>query len=214
MDGIELDVHLTKDGEVVVIHDESIQRTTNGKGFIKDYTLEQLRQYRLKNRYFKGLSDESIPTLQEVCERLAPFPKVTLHIEIKTHHLLYKGIEKKVLAILKQYRPQSEIIFSSFHLPTLIRIKQLEPESKIAFLLNRAVPHFHDYVKTFGLEGFHVRKDVFLGNETAFEGVGSVRIWTIKGKREIERFLQEKIAAVITSEPDRALAIRQKIQGR
>ena len=80
-DGIELDVQMTKDGELVVVHDETINRTSNGKGYVKDYTLEQLKKYDFSNKHitYKG---EKIPTLQEVYELIKP-TSLTINVELK-----------------------------------------------------------------------------------------------------------------------------------
>ena len=81
-DGIELDVQLTKDGEVVVIHDEVIDRVSNGKGLVKDYTLVQLRKFSFDN-HMEGYENISIPTLKEVLE-LVKASKMEVNIELKT----------------------------------------------------------------------------------------------------------------------------------
>src|SRR5699024_1574474 len=99
VDGIELDLHLTKDGEVVVMHDETIDRMTNGSGAIAEMTLAELDQFRLKNGVALTTSDERIPTLKDVFAALEPYPHLLVNLEIKTHIFLYKGIEEKVLDI-------------------------------------------------------------------------------------------------------------------
>ena len=70
-DGIELDVQLTKDGELVVIHDETIDRVSNGKGAVRDYTLEELKSFSVSN-HFEQYPDVKIPTLREVLELVKP----------------------------------------------------------------------------------------------------------------------------------------------
>src|SRR5690625_3867679 len=102
-DGIELDVQLTKDGEVVVIHDETLERTTDGTGYVKDLTLQEIKQYSagVKYAHFKTYDQvvwdrERVPTLREVLELLAPYP-IELNIELKTSLFQYEGIEEKEL---------------------------------------------------------------------------------------------------------------------
>lgn len=174
-------------------------------------TLTQLRKYRLKDVKGKKLTDEKIPTLEEVFEIIATHPDITLHIEVKTHNMLYENIEEKVLEIVEKCGSNRNIVYSSFHLPTLIRLKQLAANARVAFLFNRPIPHIHDYVATFQLDGVHPRKDVYMSYESLFRNSGNVRVWTPNSKRDLTRLLQANIAAVITKEPDRALAIRKDI---
>ena len=92
--GIELDVQLTKDGEIVVIHDEKIDRTTNGTGYVKDFTLAELKKFdasKLFPNQFKGIS---VPSFAEYCEWVKTTPLVT-NIEIKTGVYYYENIEEK-----------------------------------------------------------------------------------------------------------------------
>ncbi|MBR2756972.1 MAG: glycerophosphodiester phosphodiesterase, partial [Exiguobacterium sp.] len=86
VDGIELDVQLSKDGRLVVIHDETVDRTTNGTGWVKDMMLQELRQLKIDGY-------ERIPTLEEVLG-LIERSNVTLNIELKTDQYAYPGIER------------------------------------------------------------------------------------------------------------------------
>lgn len=212
VDGIELDVHLTGDGEVVVHHDETIDRMTDGAGLIQDMTLCQLRTYRLRKRPRGKLSDERIPTLHEVLALLENYPKILLNIEIKTHHILYDQIEQKVLDKVASFQTKREIVYSSFHLPTLIRTKQLQPDANVAFITQRALPHLSDYLTTFQLNGIHPRKNIYFANEKMFQQNWDVRPWTVNNRREIIRLLKTDIAAIITKYPDRALRIRTQLK--
>ena len=96
-DGVELDVQLSRDGELVVAHDETIDRVSNGTGYIKDYTLAQLKKLSF-NRLFPKFKDARIPTLKEVYELLKP-AGLTVNVELKTGIILYPEIEEKVLAL-------------------------------------------------------------------------------------------------------------------
>ncbi|WP_453991403.1 glycerophosphodiester phosphodiesterase [Bacillus nitroreducens] len=174
VDGLELDVHLTKDGEVVVIHDEALDRTTNGSGWIKDLTLAEIKQYSAGkkfthlDKYEKSWDSEQVPTLQEVLELLAPF-QIELNIELKTYLEPYIGIEEKILKIVEQYGREQNVIYSSFHLPSILRIKQLAPSAQIAWLLNDGVTLPHDYINILDLEALHLNKSILLPNKEMFQ---------------------------------------------
>ena len=98
-DGVELDIQLTKDDEIVVIHDEKIDRTSDGKGWVKDYTLEELRGFNY-NRTKPEYEHADIPTMREVFELLKP-TDLFINIEIKTGVFFYEKIEEKILALTK-----------------------------------------------------------------------------------------------------------------
>lgn len=211
VDGIELDVHVTKDGEVVIHHDETIDRMTDGSGWINKKRLDELRTYRLRNGLGLGVTDERIPTLPEVFSVLKNYPEVLINIELKTHIVLYEGIEEKVLEIVDTFQRDRKIIYSSFHLPTLMRVKKLQSDAHIAFITKQAIPHLHDYVETLQLDGIHPRKNIFFANEQLFQQKSKVRPWTVNSRREITRLLQADVDAIITKYPERALAIREQL---
>ena len=112
-DGIELDVQLTKDGEVVVIHDETIDRTSTGKGYVRDYTLEELKKFSFHNHMekYKGVK---IPTLREVLELVKP-GKMEVNIELKTGIFWYPDIEEKTMKIVEEAGMEDRVIYSSFN---------------------------------------------------------------------------------------------------
>lgn len=101
-DGIELDVQLTRDGTVVVIHDEAVDRTTDGTGLVKDYTFEELR--KLDAGTIKGgrYGFCPVPSFEEYCEWASQYGVVT-NVEIKTGVYYYEDIEEKTLEIIKKY---------------------------------------------------------------------------------------------------------------
>ena len=105
VDGIELDVQLTKDGELVVIHDEKIDRTTDGTGYVKDYSLKEIKQFSAGVKFSdlelyeeKTWGLEQIPTLEEVLELITPY-QIELNIELKTNIFPYEGMDEKVVTL-------------------------------------------------------------------------------------------------------------------
>lgn len=132
-DGIELDVQLTKDGNVVICHDHSVNRTSSGQGWIKDYTLAEIKQLDFGSWFHHEFIGETIPTLEEF---LRWFSQTTmkLNIEIKNGPVLYTGIESKVIGLLKEYDLVERVFISSFHHPCLVSVKALCPDIKTGAL--------------------------------------------------------------------------------
>ncbi|HEY3587698.1 MAG TPA: glycerophosphodiester phosphodiesterase family protein [Myxococcaceae bacterium] len=124
-DLIECDVHLSSDSRLVVIHDHTLERTTNGKGLVRDHTAAELRKLDAG----KG---ERIPLLQEVVE--LAIGKVGLVIEIKQGPILYAGLEDKLVAMLRQLGAVAECAVVSFHHPSIHQLRQMQPDLQLGIL--------------------------------------------------------------------------------
>lgn len=111
-DGIELDVHLTKDGEVVVIHDEVLDRVSDGTGRVQDFTCNELKNFNF-NKLHPEYKEEEIPTLEEVYQLIKP-TDLTINVEMKTGNTFYPGMEDKVLELTKKYDMMDRIIVSLY----------------------------------------------------------------------------------------------------
>ncbi|RDW18367.1 glycerophosphodiester phosphodiesterase [Oceanobacillus arenosus] len=217
VDGLELDVQLTKDGEVVVIHDEILDRTTDGNGYIKDSKLQEVKQFSAGANYahFPNYDEatwvaERVPTLQEVLELLSPYD-TELNIELKTSLINYEGIEEKVLSLVEQFGNGRKIIYSSFHLPTLLRIKNIDQDAEIAWLLDQRISHPLDYIQSLDLEALHLSKHVVLSDVYYLKDFfDKIRVWTVNDKDEIKQLLDLNVDAIITDFPGRALFYRSE----
>lgn len=124
-DLIECDVHLSSDGRLVVIHDHTLERTTNGKGLVRDLSAAELRR-------LDAGEGEHIPLLQEVVE--LAIGKVGLVIEIKQVPIPYPGLEEKLVAMLRQLGAVSECAIVSFHHPSIRQLREMEPKLQLGIL--------------------------------------------------------------------------------
>jgi glycerophosphoryl diester phosphodiesterase len=131
--GIELDIQLTKDGHLVVCHDERVDRTTDGIGEIRQYTLAELKRLRIDAGDGKY---EQIPTMEEVLELLEDKLKeeFMLNIELKNSILPYEGMEEKIINLVHRYGVQNRVIYSSFSALSLEFIKKIEPNAETGIL--------------------------------------------------------------------------------
>lgn len=132
-DGIELDVQLTKDGQIVVIHDETVDRTTNGKGKVRDYSLEELRRLDASGGRSGDFGFNPIPTFQEYLDFIADKPQWT-NIEIKNSIFPYPGLVDKVAEAVREKGLEGKVLFSSFNHQSLLRLRKLLPRTEIAFI--------------------------------------------------------------------------------
>lgn len=134
--GIELDIQLTKDNELVVIHDEKIDRTTDGSGFVRDYTLEELKTFHIHTGKKEA---EHIPTIKEVLDLLSDALKkgFMLNIELKNGIYPYPGMEERIVKTISEYGVEKSIIYSSFYAASIEKIKRLVPDANTGVLDSR-----------------------------------------------------------------------------
>jgi glycerophosphoryl diester phosphodiesterase len=128
-DMIELDVHRTTDGALVVMHDDDVKRVTGATGKISEMTLEQVRALDAGERFNKKFKGEKVPTLDEVLAWAAD--KIMVNIEIKA-----PGCEEKVVELVKKYKMVDKVIVSSFDHSIVAKIKELEPAVKTGALVD------------------------------------------------------------------------------
>lgn len=131
--GIELDIQLTKDGELVVIHDERVDRTTETIGYVRDYTLAELKKLHI---YADVNSVQSIPTMNEVFDLLEERLKkgLKLNIELKNSIYPYEGMEEKIVELVHKRGLQNSIVYSTFYAKSLEKVKVLDPTAELAIL--------------------------------------------------------------------------------
>ena len=206
-DGIELDVHLSKDGELVVIHDEELDRTTDGTGLVRDHTLTQLQALCADN-HMPGFADARIPTLREVLALVRPTP-LLVNIELKTGVLWYEGIEQKALDLVRE-------MWSSFNHYSIETERQLAPEAETAYLYSDIICGVERYAAAHGVRGLHpglwnVKMADLLQRYLA-SGL-AVRVWTVDAAADL-RWLLEAGADVITNDPPLALTVRAALEAR
>lgn len=207
-DGIELDVQLTKDNKIVVIHDETINRTSNGCGWVKDLTFEELRKYNY-NKTHPEYEYADIPLLEEVYE-LIKSTNLTINVEIKTGIVFYQDIEKKVLELTSRMGLEDRVIYSSFNHKTCVNIKNMKPDSKVGFLYADGTIGICEYAAKYKMDAIHPAlynlqyPDLM---PSAMANGLMVNSWTINEPEHIKMALALNINAIITNYPDVALGI-------
>lgn len=201
-DYIELDVHETKDGEIVVIHDANLKRTTGVKKYVWDVTLDEIK--KLDAGSWFGDEEEykqcTIPTLKEVMEYTQG--KIKLNIEIK----LSKNepdLVKKVAGYIEEYDYVGECVVTSMNYEALVEIKQINPDIKTGYVLQVAYGSFYniDYVDSFSINSGFVNKNVV----DAIHNRGKeIYVWTINGKNKAKELTVMGVDGIITDNPSMA----------
>lgn len=202
-DGIELDVQLTRDDVLVVIHDEWIDRTSDGTGWVKDFTLEELRRFNF-NKTCPKYEYADIPTLREVYELIKP-TSLTINVEIKTGIVFYPEIERKVLELTKEMGLEDRVLYSSFNHYTCAKLRKLNPDCYVGFLFADGPIDVASYVKKHGGNALHpavynLQYPNFM-QEAAKNGL-DVNTWTVNEKEHMAIACQLGVNAIITNYPD------------
>ncbi|WP_020589364.1 glycerophosphodiester phosphodiesterase family protein [Desulfobacter curvatus] len=211
-DGIELDVQLSKDGKLVVIHDEQIDRTSNGSGLVKDLYLEELWtfNYNNKNTVYKHCR---LPLLEEVLE-LVKHTDLELNIELKTGVIQYLGIEQKIDQMLRKYNMVDQVIISSFNHYSLGRMRKCNKAIRMGVLIRDAIMNPFEYVKHLDANALHPSIQVYrllfdeglLSKEMAEKSEIfdiDINVWGLRNS-DIKTFKSSHAHAIILDAPDAA----------
>ena len=211
-DGIELDVHMTADGELVVVHDETLERVSNGTGLISSKTLTELKQLDF-SKGFPNYSPARIPTLSEVYDLVMP-TNLTVNVEIKSGVVIYEGIEKRLLELATRFNISDRIIYSSFNHYSLMLLREIDPDVKIGLLYSEALISPHLYALHVGANAIHpyyptlMVPGVLEGCKKA--GV-AVHPWTVNETKVMKKLIAAGVEALITDVPKTARQLLMEV---
>ncbi|WP_411345997.1 glycerophosphodiester phosphodiesterase [Paenibacillus sp. WLX1005] len=202
--GIETDVQRTKDGKLVLIHDESVERTTGQQGEIKDLTYDEISRLDAGSWFDSAFAGERIPLLDELLDWAAP-TELILNLELKNNMEAYTGMEEQVIAAIQQRGLSARTIISSFNHYSLATCKQLAPDIRTGILYGDNLYHPWAYAQSVGAEALHPYH-LFLTEEivqqAAAHGVIS-NPFTINEPERMRELIQMGVAGIITDYPDR-----------
>lgn len=204
VDGVELDVQRTADGHIVAIHDESVNRTSNGFGRVVDMTLDELRHLDFAHG-FAGRRNVKIPTLQEVLE-LFRETTLTVNIELKNTIVLYPGMEDDVVRIVNEFGMLDRVIISSFNHYSLANLRGKIPPQHVGALTSDGLFEPWRYVSWLGAGAIHPHfaalqqpDYVWLCHEAGIK----VHTWTVNKDEDAIALAAKGVDAIITNLPDR-----------
>jgi len=213
-DFLEFDVHLSKDGEVIVIHDATLDRTTTGTGPVRERTLAELRALRLKDRGGVATA-EPIPTLDDVVA-VAAVGKRRMLLEIKPddRRRRYQGIEEKVVAVLDRHGVTGSTVVMAFERETWRRIRELRPDIAAGALyspgtlrsMETTLAKEFESARTAGVSVIGLHQDLVDASTVAAarQNVMTLGVWTVNDAGALRRFIDLGAPIVITDRPDLA----------
>lgn len=213
-DGIELDVQKTKDGRLVVIHDETLDRVSRATGWVKDFTYEKLKKVNV-NQHFLQLGPQYVPTLEEVYDLIRP-TDLTVNVELKTGVVFYPEIEEQVLAVTEQMGMQERVIYSSFNHYTIRKIRQLKPDARTGMLYQDGLIGAAAYAsKTLQADAlhpaiYHVQYPDFFEECRRYRL--KVHVWTVNEEPHMRLLCENSVDAMITNDPKLARAVADEYE--
>lgn len=205
--GIELDVHLTADQEVVVIHDADLSRTTNGQGLVHEHSLSELKQ-------LDAGQGESIPTLEEVFKLIGN--QLIINIELKSFTRSTKHLPERVLDLVQHYGLLDNVILSSFDPKLLSHSKHLNPQVRIGLLYPSGTPWqllkgiFTPLLKPYSL---HPHFSAVTSHLLYLAKKRNRRVfaWTVNQPEDMKRLFELGIDGIITDDPQTAYQVRESL---
>lgn len=232
-DGIETDVQLSKDGVPVIIHDETLDRTTNGHGFVKDYTLSELKKFRTKSvgharelkanikenynneeiKHFEQFNGEEIPTLEELLELVSKSELKMLNLELKNSIIEYEGLEEKVLDMLEKYDLKSRVIISTFNHLSLVKVRKIDSEILLGALTETTLANVVKYLDDIKVQCYHpcftsiLNKDYM--REIKESGI-KVNPYTVNNEEDMNDVIDVGVDSIITNEVELLSSILNK----
>ena len=203
---VELDVSLTKDRRLVVIHDDRVDRTTNGSGAVKALTLEQLARMDAGSWFDPVFSAERVPTLAQVLD--AVNGRLRVNIEIKPEAFERQGpadaVERQVLELVREKKMLNDVLVSSFQWQILENLRAMEPAISLG-LLSELPANERLYRCYRRIEGFSWHPDYRILTRSqvdAMHGLGArVFPYTVKGKMETRALLAMGVDGLIVDDP-------------
>jgi len=204
-EGIELDVHLSKDGELVVIHDFDVSATTDGQGLVRAKTLAELKELDAGGRFDPVFAGQRIPTLQEVIDAVGR--RLLLNIELKVKSWGDGCLAAKVVRLVEQNGLVDRVVLSSFNPLAVWRVKQRNPQIATGLLYAQDMPLFlrkawlRKLVRPTALHPHYTMVDahyVWWANRQGYR----VNVWTADDPADMGRLMRHGVDIIITNRPD------------
>ena len=211
-DGIELDIHFSKDGEIMIQHDEAMRRTSGLDGFIFDYTRSELEKINAGSLLDNRFGFTPIPSFEEYLDFIKD-KKIVTNIELKTAPVYYDGIEEKAVDMVCRAGLEKSVIFSSFNWLSIVRLHKIAPELPVALLIDQRLYNMGPLFKREGISYFHPSYgtiDIDSVKDMRSNGVG-INVWTVNDEADIITALNLKVDGIITNYPDRVRRLAKDI---
>jgi glycerophosphoryl diester phosphodiesterase len=212
-DAIEIDVQLTKDQQMVVIHDEWLNRTTNGQGFICDSTYAYIQRLDAGSKFHRKFKDCKVPLLEEVLNLVKPYA-IDLHVELKNNLIPYPGLEDKIVELIQEKEMEARVILSSFRKDSLERCKQIAPHIRRGCLIWGALPNLYESRVLDNLQLYSIHPNISLLDSkiSRFKNKGYLIFpYVVERKRELSLCHKYHVDGLFTNCPGRVKQLLSRL---
>ncbi|WP_434750288.1 glycerophosphodiester phosphodiesterase [Paenibacillus amylolyticus] len=201
--GIETDVQMSADGRLVLIHDETLQRTAGRVGWVKDCTYDTLRTLDAGSWFHADFAGESIPSL-EILFNLVHGKRILLNLELKNGIVPYKGMEEKVVQMIREWKMEQQVVLSSFNHASLVKCKRIAPDIRTALLYMEKLYRPHDYAAKLEASALHPYKLAVAKEEVAAALAQGIVTYpfTVNDPGEMQMMIDMGVQGIITDFPD------------
>jgi glycerophosphoryl diester phosphodiesterase len=204
---LELDVQVSRDDQLVVMHDATIDRTTNGHGFVKDLTAEEIRRFDAGSWYGGEFAGQRAPLFGEVVELAKG--RVGLAVEVKNGPVFYPRIAELLVEELRRRDFVDEVLIISFDHPALKRLHELEPRLKIGLLYSCRLLDAVAAARAVGAEVVRPRNDFVTPEDVAALHAAGIAVspWTVNDEALMRRMIELGADSMGTNYPDRLVRL-------
>ncbi len=214
-DGIELDAKLSADGHVVVIHDQTVDRTTPAKGLVREHIMADLHKMDAGSHFDVAFMGEPIPTLEEVFKAVGQLTYI--NVELTNYGSSFDDLPEKVAGLVKQNKLGQRVFFSSSNIFTLMRIHKLLPEVPIGLItkpgwrgsLMRTIPSLLVDYQSLHPELGDVTPELVQANHQKGR---KVIVYTVNKEQDIQRMFEAGVDGIFTDDPQLARSVLEKMR--
>jgi len=209
-DGIESDVHLSSDGEPVIIHDAELGRTCTARGKVGSYTFRELRELDIGSWKGSEFAGERILHLDELLEIILN-ARIILNLEIKNYEVFYEDIEEIVIGRIKALGAEKRLILSSFNHISMKKCKEIEPSIPAGLLYEYPLLDAPDYAARQGIDALHPHFRCLVYSpdlvQAAHDRGVKVNTWTVNTEEDIRFCAGLGVDSIISNFPDKLAGI-------
>ncbi len=214
VEAIELDAKLSFDGEVIVIHDATVDRTTNAKGEVRQFSLLDFQKMDAGSHFSEEFRGEPVPALRQVFEELGG--KLYINVELTNYATPRDPLPEKVAELVRQYHLEDWVLFSSFNPINLWRIRRLLPKCPVGILALEGLTGWlaRSFIgRWFAPQIVHpyLRDATKAFIQTQHQRNRRVHVWTVNDPQDIQRLFEDGVDGIFTDDPIVAQQIRNRM---
>lgn len=215
-DGIESDVHITKDGTLVIFHDATVERTSDGTGYIRDHTYEELLALDIGAWKSPRFAGEHIWTLDQLLDFCGE-TKLLLNLELKNYEVFYEGLEQRVIDAVCAHQMQDRVFVSSFNHISMQQFKTLCPEIGTGLLYDKPYLDMDQYIRRSNADSMHPRYMLLQYQPelvALYHGNGmKINTWTVNDEENMRDMMERGVDCIISNHPDLLCRVADEVCG-